>query len=231
MKIIGELGEIPEELVEYLHTLVTPPKGETLIVLDLGQVDWTQYQDGQVHGLIYVGDPNPYLGEMWRILKPGAQVIGFPPEKEPTNHTAACALEDRGFEIRDQICWVTDEGDLHYVPKASSSERNAGMADRNVHPTIKPITIFERLFEDVPTDKTILDPFVGSGTTGIACLRTGHSAILIDREEEYLKIADRRIRHWDRTEAGWNKTDIESEAKPKEAEKKQMTLDDLFEME
>ena len=232
MNIIGELGDIPKELVEYLHTLITPPKGETLIILDFEQVDWAQYGDEQVHGLIYAGNPTPYFDEMWRVLKPGAHVVGFPPEKEPTNHTAACGLEDTGFEIRDQICWVVEEGDLHYVPKASSPERNAGVVGRNVHPTVKPIGIFEKLLEDVPLEETVVDPFVGSGTTGIACLRTGHSAILIDREREYLEIADRRIRHWDRAEAGWDHADIVSEVEPEESEgPEEMSLDDLFEFD
>jgi DNA modification methylase len=232
MKIIGELGDIPEELLEYLHTLITPPKGETIVALDLDQVEWSEYGDEQVHGLIYCGNPSPYLDEIWRVLKPGAHVVGFPSEQEPTNHTAACGLEDTGFEIRDQICWVRDAGDLQYVPKASSSERNAGMPDRNIHPTVKPIGIFEALLADVPLDATVVDPFVGSGTTGIACLRTGHNAILMDREKEYLEIADRRIRHWDRAEAGWIGADIESEVEPDDsAPKEQMTLDDLFDME
>lgn len=232
LQIIGDVGEIPDELIEYLHTLITPPDGQTLIIMDFAQVDWESFGDEQVHGLIYAGDPRPYLDDIWRVLKPGAHILGFPPEQEPVNYTAACALEDIGMEIRDSICWVVDEGDLHYVPKASSSERNAGLVGRNPHPTVKPVEIFERLLADIPKDKTVIDPFVGSGTTGVACLRTGHDAILIDREEEYLKIADTRIRHWDRAERGWVGADIESEVESKEPdEPQQMSLDDLFDLE
>lgn len=68
---------------------------------------------------------------------------------------------------------------------------------KNYHPTVKPIALMERLLADVPLDVKILDPFMGSGTTGIAAIRTGHDFVGIERGEEYLEIADTRIRHWD----------------------------------
>ena len=69
---------------------------------------------------------------------------------------------------------------------------------KNFHPTVKPIALMERLLDDVPKDAgPVLDPFMGSGTTGIACTRTGHSFIGIEMGEEYLEIADTRIRYWD----------------------------------
>lgn len=46
-----------------------------------------------------------------------------------------------------------------------------------------------------PTDGTILDPFMGSGTTGIACVREGRSFIGIEREPEYFSISEARIAH------------------------------------
>ncbi|OHD27678.1 MAG: hypothetical protein A2Y38_23620 [Spirochaetes bacterium GWB1_59_5] len=98
----------------------------------------------------------------------------------------------------------------------------------NFHPTCKPVDIMECLLADVPQDALVLDPFVGSGTTGVACLRTGHSFIGIDREQPYLEIADARIRHWDRAEAGWNGATIETPFPPREPEVESLTLDDLF---
>lgn len=69
---------------------------------------------------------------------------------------------------------------------------------KNFHPTCKPIGIMRELLKDVPTDAgPVLDPFMGSGTTGLACLFTGHDFIGIEREEEYLEIADARVRYWE----------------------------------
>ena len=60
------------------------------------------------------------------------------------------------------------------------------------HPTQKPVGIIRRIIE---TNKgaTILDPFMGSGTTGIACINTGRDFIGIEKESEYFEIAQRRI--------------------------------------
>ena len=44
-----------------------------------------------------------------------------------------------------------------------------------------------------PSGGVVLDPFMGSGTTGIACVNTGRDFIGIEKESEYFKIAQRRI--------------------------------------
>ena len=46
-----------------------------------------------------------------------------------------------------------------------------------------------------PTGGIVLDPFMGSGSTGIACVNTGREFIGIEREEEYMEIAKARIEH------------------------------------
>lgn len=66
---------------------------------------------------------------------------------------------------------------------------------RNFHPTVKPVELMRRLIESIPKSGPILDPFLGSGTTAIAAVAEGHSAIGIEREKEYLEIADARVRH------------------------------------
>lgn len=66
----------------------------------------------------------------------------------------------------------------------------------NFHPTCKPLKLMEYLCEltKTPTGGIVLDPFGGSGTTGIACKKTKRDYILIEKEEEYCKIAEARIR-------------------------------------
>jgi DNA modification methylase len=68
---------------------------------------------------------------------------------------------------------------------------------RNVHPTVKPITLMRWLVRLVtPPSGTVLDPFCGSGTTGIAAGLEGLNFVGIEREEEYVRIAEARIRWW-----------------------------------
>jgi len=70
-------------------------------------------------------------------------------------------------------------------------------AHQNYHPTVKPIALMEYLCKltKTPTGGTVLDPFMGSGTTGIACIHTDRDFIGIEIEEEYFEIADARIIH------------------------------------
>jgi len=200
-----------EDLIEYLYTMITPVhvEGESIVVMGLNDYDWTQHDDESLHGFIGRGTPtSEQCREIMRFLKPGAHVMLMSPEDQPTGHVGACQLEDDGFEIRDAIHVLQGPAPFAYVAKPSRAERGAG----NNHPTVKPVGIMEFLLRDVPKDHPVLDPFLGSGTTLLACLNTKHDGIGIEREEEYLQIADRRVRDWDRQNVGWVTTEIVSEA-------------------
>jgi DNA modification methylase len=66
---------------------------------------------------------------------------------------------------------------------------------KNHHPTVKPLALMEYLCKltKTPTGGIVLDPFMGSGTTGLACMKTGRTFIGIEREAEYAEIAKARI--------------------------------------
>jgi DNA modification methylase len=77
-----------------------------------------------------------------------------------------------------------------YCAKTSKRERGEG----NFHPTVKPIALMRYLCRLVtPPGGIVLDPFMGSGSTGIAALQEDFSFIGIERELEYMAIAQRRI--------------------------------------
>jgi len=109
-----------------------------------------------------------------------------------------------------------------YCAKASKSERNAGLEGfeerkqdlsrkegnpggdnprnrgvnkrANHHPTVKPIKLMQYLVRLItPKGGTVLDPYMGSGTTGIACKKEGFEFIGIELDEDYFKIANARI--------------------------------------
>lgn len=108
-----------------------------------------------------------------------------------------------------------------YCAKASRSERNANMGDadekpmlwssgtqnpgsfqskgtkksaQNNHPTVKPVALMRWLCRLVtPPGGRVLDPFAGSGTTGLAAQAEGFNATLIELNPEYVEIARRRI--------------------------------------
>lgn len=77
-----------------------------------------------------------------------------------------------------------------YVAKASKRERGDG----NHHPTVKPIKLMEYLVRLItPPGGTVLDPFMGSGTTGIAAKNLGFGFVGIELNEGYFKIAKSRL--------------------------------------
>lgn len=82
------------------------------------------------------------------------------------------------------------------VQKPSRSEKNAGCDDRNVHATVKPVTLFAFLCTlACPRGGVVLDPFGGSGTTGVAAITCGMHWVLCEREAEYVAIAEARTEH------------------------------------
>lgn len=67
-------------------------------------------------------------------------------------------------------------------------------AQRGDHPTQKPLEVMKWCIGHAPHSETVLDPFMGSGTTGVAAIQMGKAFIGIEREERYFEAACRRIR-------------------------------------
>ena len=68
------------------------------------------------------------------------------------------------------------------------------LVDDKLHPYAKPLSMLERLIKNhTNVGDTVLDPFMGSGTTGLACKNLGRNFIGIEKDEEYFKIAQERI--------------------------------------
>ena len=88
-------------------------------------------------------------------------------------------------------CTDRQEGSAGITPYAGAGRSGGG---RNFHPTVKPIALMRWLVRLVtPPNGTVVDPFMGSGTTGAACLLEQRQFVGIEREAEYVEIARRRI--------------------------------------
>jgi len=89
-----------------------------------------------------------------------------------------------------EIAWCS-KGRGVYCKKDLSN--NAIARDR-VHPTQKPVGLMKWLIEKYTFEgDTILDPFMGSGTTGVACVQTGRNFIGIEIDQQYFDVAAKRI--------------------------------------
>ncbi len=98
-----------------------------------------------------------------------------------------------------------------YVAKASKKDRNEGLEgmpypiktgsgnlrntlNQNFHPTVKSTKLMEYLITLItPPNGIVLDPFMGSGSTGVAAKRLGFKFIGIEKEKEYFEIAEKRM--------------------------------------
>jgi DNA modification methylase len=95
------------------------------------------------------------------------------------DETAAAALDEQSGTSR-----------FFYCAKASKSERGAS----NTHPTVKPLALMRWLVRLVtPAGGLVLDPFAGSGTTGLAARAEGMRAVLVEREAEHVDIIRARL--------------------------------------
>lgn len=82
-----------------------------------------------------------------------------------------------------------------YVAKASRAERNAGCG-ANDHPTVKPIGLMGWLCRLItPPGGMVLDPFSGSGSTGVGAIREGFRFFGIESDAHYVQIAQSRLDH------------------------------------
>lgn len=95
------------------------------------------------------------------------------------------------FEDKKSRKWRDDKG-MKYT--GSGNLRNE--VSKNNHPTVKPTDLMRYLINLItPPNGTILDPFMGSGSTGKAAVRCGVNFIGIEKEQEYMDIAKARIEH------------------------------------
>lgn len=88
-----------------------------------------------------------------------------------------------------EMAWTT----LDQPTRAFSYSHGQLATEGKVHPTQKPVPLMEWCLSFLPDSETILDPFMGSGTTGVACMNLGRKFIGIEIERKYFDIACRRI--------------------------------------
>ena len=134
----------------------------------------------------------------------------YKPNPNPKNHTpnfgsaarffycAKASKRDRddGCEGMELVTHQSGMGGAMPVDDDGNARDRFKAQSRNHHPTVKPTDLMRYLCRLVtPPDGTVLDPFMGSGSTGKAAVLEGFRFIGIEREEEYCEIAKARIKH------------------------------------
>lgn len=129
------------------------------------------------------GSAGPYMAGKYGMPEAeGHTVIG--------RHPANLIIDDVVAEMDPELARY------FYVAKATRQER----LDADGHPTLKPLALMEYLVQMVaPPNARILDPFVGSGTTGVACMQQGHTFHGIEEDPDFATTALARMQGtcWD----------------------------------
>jgi DNA modification methylase len=176
---------------------------------------WDQYHPFDYDLLIM-----KVISECYRLLKPGGALYMFTARE--TNGWFIRQAVARGFTCRNQIAMVKKNpipsltktnwrGAFEmclYVTKGKPKTFNfiSQQACKNTlfysnteretrHPTEKPLSVIRRIIEvsSNPGDR-VLDPFMGSGTTTVACVELGREFLGFELEPEYLKMAEKRLK-------------------------------------
>ena len=155
-----------------------------------------------------------WLTEAWRVAKDGAPILIFTDWRQLP--TVTDALQASGFFWRGIVVWNKRCGrpmigefkrDCEFIVYGSKGRYKPttrrclpGVYDHAVNPakklhvTGKPLALLKELMEIVPECGTVLDPFVGGGTTARAAKETGRKCIAVERSPEYADIAAKSIK-------------------------------------
>ena len=90
-----------------------------------------------------------------------------------------------------EMAWTSMDAPTRLVSMHAGN--GATGKERRQHPTQKPLALMEWCLGFVPSAKTILDPFAGSGTTAVACERMGRQCTAIEIDPDYFEVICRRV--------------------------------------
>ncbi len=191
---LGDCADILPMLQEVDAVVTDPPYGiNAARDRNSQQWGWRDYGDGE-----------------WDLVRPNAEVMAlvlqagkrsiiwggnYFPDILPAVPKAKWLVWDKGqegFSLADcEFAWCSFEGAIRRITCA----RAKAMQDGKEHPTQKSLAVMKWCIDQLPNPAahTILDPFMGSGTTGVAAVQMGRKFIGIEREPKYFEIACRRI--------------------------------------
>ena len=202
---LGNCREILPLLPKVDAVVTDPPYG----------IDFTQRTTGaKIFGDDAEFDPRPFLDLAPECLLWGAENYQHLPRgrwlvwiKRAVEIAAPKSYGDC------ELAWLSTGGCIKAIRQISDGciRQGAEHGIVRLHPSQKPIAVMEWCLEFIK-GQTILDPFMGSGTTGVACARLGRKFIGIEIEPKYFEIACKRI------EAAYAQPDFFVEAEKPKAE-------------
>ena len=210
MKIDTELyNKMPKELQDLFEIKHEPDCPVKLLDEQSGELKSGIAKRSKSGGKTFGGDNvKPPMEDLGYSGKGGASRFFYVAKASKKERNAGCEGlpkgKDRnygggkGMNKRCKKCqgWKFGEFNTCKCENPEWEDANKHPLKANNHPTVKPLKLMEYLctLTKTPTGGIVLDPFAGSGTTGLACQNTDRDFIGIEREEEYVKIAEARLK-------------------------------------
>jgi len=167
------LGEIPEYQKYFYSPKVS--RAERHIGFEEDNIAGIGSNNGDAMGMLY-GDKNSKLRKVMGEKKNLGHIVKR--KKGIVNETGG---ESAGYQ------------GLHKLAKTKEETKSLG----NNHPTVKPVELMKYLIKLVtPAGGKVLDPFNGSGSTGMACVELEYEYTGCELDPEYIEIATKRIEGW-----------------------------------
>jgi site-specific DNA-methyltransferase (adenine-specific) len=178
---LGDCREILPTLPKFCAVVTDPPYG----ILENGgkwgrkaDLQWDKETPTNIGDVVAAGEQ----AIVW-----GGNYFGLPPSRgwlvwrKPDRVPSAADVE---------LAWTSMDMNARLIDHSIAATN----AERVGHPTQKPLRVMRWTLGFLPDAKTILDPFMGSGTTGVAAVTMGKDFVGIEREASYFAIACERIR-------------------------------------
>lgn len=167
------------------------------------QEDIRRGQDNSLNGRVYFGSTKSKIEDITLQGRFPSNVIGEIEGYQKYFYCPKVSRKERhiGFVMPEPLFGqhkgAYDENGQRYAVELDKRTENVG----NNHPTVKPVELMKYLIKLVtPPNSTVLDPFTGSGSTGMAAIELGHTFIGCELDPHYAEIARRRIRVWNKHE-------------------------------
>jgi DNA modification methylase len=193
---LGDCRDILPTLAKVDAVVTDPPYG-------IGEAAGKNASRGNVAAAKDYGDDawddQPIAPELMRLVRSagrwniifGGNYYDCPP--------ASCWLVwdklNRANDFADcELAWTNLPKAVRRIRYLWNGMLRANGEGRGDHPTQKPIGVMTWALQQLPADaRTIIDPFMGSGTTGVACVKAGLSFVGIEQREQYFEAACKRI--------------------------------------
>lgn len=203
--ILGDCAEVMPTLPKVDAVVTDPPYGigeargknasrsNLALAVDYGFSDWDDNPASpkQIAALRSISQ--------WQIIF-GGNYFDLP----PTSCWLVWDKKNGGSDFADcELAWTNLPKAVRRIEFMWNGMLRKNNEPRGSHPTQKPVGVMSWCIEHLPPNcSTILDPFMGSGTTGVACAKMGRKFIGIELDEKYFDIACKRI------ESAYQQTDL-----------------------